>query len=1039
MKNESPAFHRNLLIIANAGSGKTHCLVTRCIQLLRRGAKPEEILALTFTRAAAAEFLQKLFERLSQSAANPKELESLQGELGEDSKPITAEGCTQLLRVLVQTLPRLSMGTLDQYFGRIVRAFPFELGLSKEVELLNDADKEENQRRTLDRLFADAAKEKGLDEFIETLRQQSRNRSDQSALNAISRAAASLQEKFIETPKNRPWGDSHAIWPNGLAILDAEDVVTAADKFCDEVFATNRHLDDQSRATFGEWLKAAKEHRPPKRMSKLLDTFVKKLTDKGLGKGRATEEYIPIGKGKSKQIFLRGRVRILRDNLYHSILKLELQGKMRSSAALYDLLGRYEEIYEKSVRMAGQLTFTDLATLLATHQKNIDHKHIEYRLDSRYRHWLLDEFQDTSRLQWRIMEPLADEVVCGGDDRSFFYVGDAKQAIYGWRGGDFKLFEQVYDNFRLKRGVGIARRQLPDSWRSDGNIVKVINEVFAPDRMEGTDDFPFPEETKTNWRKAWVVHSPREERLGKGFAQLQTLKADQDEGDDAPSKALDEGVLRIIREVDPVGRGITCAILVRTRKKLDHYVALLRGQENPIPVAAEGRVNPCLKSPEGMALLALVKFLASPIDQIAEKQFLASPLKFLTDDDPAAFHGKALGLIAESGWAITLSTWVRRAVRIGALDSGKMEAFIEAAFEYEAQKKPVEELRAFAEFIEHRVEQESETPGVVRVMTIHSSKGLGMDMVILPELDGKGMAEMQGRSPISVHRNHDGSIEWGMSLPSKDICEADEKLRGALEHLSAQQAYENLCVLYVAMTRAKHALYCLRAPGRNNKNAGRWLANHFPGEGQDADNKTLGDPKWFASFHPQNLEPPQIEGTVIRRSSPTMVGRAPSSHEGEDIPTGLILGGGAARQLGTEVHELLAQVEWLGDEPDYAGASEEAANLVSEFLASDRAAVLKKPGWPCMSWRERAFDVEIEGRSVSGIFDRVHIKLGEGGKPEEAHVYDYKTDRDTTHLRARYQGQLDMYAKAAARLLDIPIDKIETCPIAVRCALAENE
>ena len=72
------AYRQNLMIVANAGSGKTHALVTRCIQLLQRAAKPEEILALTFTRAAAAEFLQKLFDRLSQAATDPEELRKLQ-------------------------------------------------------------------------------------------------------------------------------------------------------------------------------------------------------------------------------------------------------------------------------------------------------------------------------------------------------------------------------------------------------------------------------------------------------------------------------------------------------------------------------------------------------------------------------------------------------------------------------------------------------------------------------------------------------------------------------------------------------------------------------------------------------------------------------------------------------------------------------------------------------------------------------------------------------------------------------------------------
>ena len=1034
MSTADKTFQRNLMIVANAGSGKTHCLVTRCIQLLQREAKPEEILALTFTRAAAAEFLQQLFERLANAATDPVQLANLQNDLGPDCQPIDAEGCTKLLRTLVQALPRLSMGTLDQYFGRIVRAFPFELGLSKEVELLDEADKEENQRRTLERLFAEATKEKGLDEFIETLRQQSRHRAEQSALKAISRAATSLQEKFIETPEDRPWGHAGAIWPGGSPILEAEEVQPAAEKFRAEVLRTNTQLDDAARATLEEWLQAAIEHRPPKRLGKVLAAFLKKLTDEGLGKGDAGGDYIAMGRGgDSKRLFLRDGVRERRDGLFRSIAKLELSSKLESSRALHALLKDYEEIYQRSVRLAGQLTFSDLATLLALHQKRIDHQHIEYRLDGRYSHWLLDEFQDTSRLQWRIMQPLVDNVVCEDEGRSFFYVGDTKQAIYGWRGGDFELFEQVHDNFKTKRGVDIARQQLPDSWRSDGNIVQVINEVFAPDRLEHAPGFGLPGETIAHWQKAWVVHKAREERAGKGFAQLRTLKVDKDEGDDASQIALDEAVLEILRDVDPVGRGINCAIIVRTRAALEHYVALLRGQKEPIPVAAEGRVNPCLKSPEGLALYALVKFLASPLDRIAEQQFLASPFGSIAGNDTAAFHLDALGLIAESGLAATLSEWVRQAVRQSLIDATKVEAFIEAASDYDAQRKPNEDLRAFIEFVDHRIEQESETPGVVRVMTTHFSKGLGMDMVILPELGGKGMAELRDTAGISLHRNTEGEIQWGLSLPSKDICAADDTLGAAREHLRARQAYENFCVLYVAMTRAKHALYCLRAPVRDIKNSGRWLQDCFPqGDGSDPDNRTLGSSQWFMNYRRQELHPTKILGTKLKPRQRNAIDTSPSSSEGEDIPAGLILGGGAARHLGTEVHELLAQVEWLGNDPDYSGASDAAVKLVREFLGSDRAVALRRPEGNCIVWRERAFDVEIDGEPVSGIFDRVHLTLGADGRPVKAAIYDFKTDKSPVDLRERYRDQLDAYRKAAAALMGMAPDQVQAEPLRVR-------
>ena len=147
---------------------------------------------------------------------------------------------------------------------------------------------------------------------------------------------------------------------------------------------------------------------------------------------------------------------------------------------------------------------------------------------------------------------------------------------------------------------------------------------------------------------------------------------------------------------------------------------------------------------------------------------------------------------------------------------------------------------------------------------------------------------------------------------------------------------------------------------------------------------------------------------------------------------GLILGGGAARHLGTEVHELLALVEWFGEEPDYTGATGEGSKLVREFLASDRAKNLKKPGENFTVWRERAFDVEVEGRTVSGIFDRVHVEFGKDRRPASARIYDFKTDKGNVDLRERYKDQLDAYIKAAALLLGISPDKIQAEPIRVR-------
>ncbi|MEX1045346.1 MAG: UvrD-helicase domain-containing protein, partial [Chthoniobacterales bacterium] len=225
-----------LLILANAGSGKTYELVTRCIKLLSLGQKPDEILALTFTRKAAAEFLQKLFERLGDAVENGKKRSDLARDLGMPD--VSRDRCIEWMHKLIDALPRLSMGTMDQFFGRIVRGFPFELGVAREFELLDDAAQQENLRVTLERLFREGTSDKeALADLLEMLRQSNRNRSGASALRDLQDDVSKLHAQIAGPSKNVAWGDARTIWakPEENQFLSAPPLAQAAPAFLQEV------------------------------------------------------------------------------------------------------------------------------------------------------------------------------------------------------------------------------------------------------------------------------------------------------------------------------------------------------------------------------------------------------------------------------------------------------------------------------------------------------------------------------------------------------------------------------------------------------------------------------------------------------------------------------------------------------------------------------------------------------------------------------------------------------------------------------------
>jgi len=652
-------------------------------------------------------------------------------------------------------------------------------------------------------------------------------------------------------------------------------------------------------------------------------------------------------------------------------------------------------------------------------------------LDSRHMHWLLDEFQDTSRAQWDVIEPLVSEVLMdSGDERTFFYVGDTKQSIYGWRGGDDRLFREIFRHYNKHRKDHIEEAQLDVSWRSDRAIIEVINAVFCAEKVEAlSGDFHLPPAVAVRWKDGWVAHKPRK-AAGPGYVRLHDLSVVAEKDD---TEAIDRELVRLIRdEIKPVERGLSCAVLTRSGRMAERYAKAL--EKAGIPAVTEGRFAACKANPESLALFAAVRCAASPCDKVACGHLLASPFgAALREGDArentARFRAEAMACAARKGFADTVRGWVEQTAGV---DPSRVAAFIDAAAEFDAKRKSSDDWHSFINHLEHYSLQENESPGVVRVMTVHKAKGLGMDVVVLPDLGGHTSLSQLKLSGISLMRDGEGKVQWGLDLPPAEIGDEDEELRHAREEMKANQSFGEMCVFYVAMTRAKHAVYCLTAERQDRKNAARWLMRTFPAGVEGDEVREVGDKEWFRHVEPADIEPPVvISGKSIRQSAKPKA-PSPSENAGEDVPAAIILGDGAARHLGTEVHELLAQVEWLGDEPDFGRASRAAVELVTAFLASDRAAVLKKPVGDVELWRETAFDVEVDGRPVGGIFDRVHILRGADGKPLEAQVYDFKTDKGNVDLGERYGEQLSTYAKAAAMLLGISPDKVSARVVGIR-------
>ncbi len=1026
----------HMMLVANAGSGKTYSLTTRMVTLLALGVEPRKIAALTFTKKSAGEFLDAVFIRLAAAASDPAKLEKLRGDTGLQA--LNADQCRAILRSLVSQMGTLCMGTIDSLFARIARAFPFESGLSGDFAILGDPIVGAAREDALATLFRTAAEnDAGFREFVDIVRQQSRKQGERDVFKALLDAVEGFHAQFLATPSGVVWGDRKAIWPGGSAIFAAGSPREAAEAFLQAVESTHPDLPDDALIALAAPLELARALRPGDSWPRELTDFVKSKLCSSPKSG-----HLQILKKKVGWVELNPVVASARTGLLRALVRQEFENLLRRSAALHGLMARFEDIYDHRTRGQGLMTFDDIKDLLA---RQVDDPGWQaaagYRLDARFDHWLLDEFQDTSRSQWKVLSSFIDEVVQDtSGDRTLFYVGDTKQAIYLWRGGDPQLFFDIRDHYNRSGGERIVADKLDESFRSTREIIDTINTVFGdPDAVR--DDLALPDQAVEDWKKAWRRHSVAPANAGKaGYIRWVACEesgaatADEDEAADAAGPQ-DLEILGILQEIEPWKRRWSCAVLKRSNKQVAALAAHL--QSAGIPVAVEGKSNPCTDNPLGAALIAALRFAASPADTLAGTLFAGSPLaEPLLRNGELKFREATLRSIALGGYARTVRNW------LGPLDvppflAGRAAAFVTAAAAFDDARKPGDGLFDFLDFLGSYQVQEAESTDVVRVMTVHQAKGLTFDMAVVSGLDSRNT----DRSAGSLALGGDGRTSWGLLLPQKMLCEQDDTLARARESMLAESAYGELCTAYVAMTRPRFGLYLVTQRLKDDSKAKGFARLLGLTLGQEEPYFEKGNANWFER-NPLATGEREISKTVDEGSpflppnSSTPRPVAPSSLEGSgetNVPAGGI--SLEAGTLGTEVHQALAEITWLGENtPDFESCSREAAQLLAAFFACEAARqIFSEPTARCTLWRERAFDVQLDGRWISGIFDRVHVFLSPAGAPVSATVYDFKTDRTTpVKIEVRYAEQMAAYRKAAAALLGLQEAQITVRTVPIR-------
>lgn len=416
-----------LALKASAGSGKTFALTVRYICLLLLGAKPNEILTLTFTNKAANEMSERIYKTLLTLGDDEAYLNAIENEVNLSKEEILGKK-----NILIKQFSNanLSIFTIDKFVNKILREFCGYIGISDDFEIKNDdieklsyeflkSLNEKDFQTLIDLSFYEKKKFNSIFELFKTILEKNE---DIEVIN--------IDASLIELQKENILKEAFKIKESILSCANASNSARNAVDF--ETFED----------LFGRtWLE--KEN----------------FEDYSYFKKCANES--------NKNDFFK-----LKE-------ELSIYYKIRAGFSLnkiFEVYLKFRDFKFEFNKNKNYLEFNDISNLvydlLST---KIDRDFLYFRLDSNYSHILIDEFQDTSLLQYKILEPLIDEILSGDVTKfkTFFYVGDTKQSIYRFRGGKRELFDYVANTNKI-----LEVEVLNTNYRSCENVINFVNELF---------------------------------------------------------------------------------------------------------------------------------------------------------------------------------------------------------------------------------------------------------------------------------------------------------------------------------------------------------------------------------------------------------------------------------------------------------------------------------------------------------------------------------------------------------------------------------
>lgn len=816
---------------ASAGSGKTFTLVKEYLKICLTSKSPKkfvEILAVTFTNKAAAEMKDRIISSLK-SFSNPKTAE--QTDLEMRALIVSETGLTiheltvraqAVFENILHNYSQFSIGTIDKFTHRIIRTFAQDLDLPQNFEV--EMEHKLLLKQAVDLLISKTGEDEKLTQLLVNFIKD-KTADDKSWL--IENDFYLVAEELLKES-----GQEHC---DNLKELNLDDffliqksIQKYINKFDQELSAIGiGFVDDcKDQGISPEWLVGGKnglrkyfDYLRTQQWEKYIPTktnYTNIEKENWYASKAPTSSYASIDSLQEKhKPFVNRALEILLD--YPKYVKFRLiASNFYAMAVLHEISKQMQYIKEQNnIIPIGEFN-KKIATVLQNEEGNF----IYERLGERYANYFIDEFQDTSELQWKNLLPLLENAIANGQKPgSAMLVGDAKQAIYRWRGGEVDQFIELQLKAASPSGKEPYKMEacsLDCNYRSAAEIVDFNNQFFSS---------VAPKIENQKYSALFSNLNSKQVRGTGGHVSIEYIDYNGDYEELQKARCLSN--IEQLRE-DGFNYGDIC-ILTRTKAKGTVLVKLLSEKGIPV-VSAESLLLE--QSTEVKFMLNFLRFLNEPmhpryrfklIEYLNENEFCTATLENvhiqldqLCNASLSEFNAFLKSIISDYDmlkWRsislVELSHKIARSFKLEETARIYMQFFMDEVWAYST--KYAQDLFGFLNYWEETAHKLSvaipEGINAVQVMTIHKSKGLEFPAVIFPFANWNATSEQNAKSWVETDAPELHNLPTSLIPISDKLKSSTEKLQSLYVEHKSKVLLDNLNMLYVALTRPKTRLY----------------------------------------------------------------------------------------------------------------------------------------------------------------------------------------------------------------------------------------